>query len=161
MRFFCLLMVLVPGLCLADATTVYRTVGEDGVVQFSDQPPADAPAETLHINTPAPAADGQYQQNLEAMRETTDRMAAERRAREVHRAELREIAQRAQPEPAPQVQVYERYLPAVGYYPPHYRPRPPHYRPGQPPLRPRPQPLPANERPTEHNSQLMRPITSR
>lgn len=94
---------LIPSLLLCSlplaAATVYRSVDENGVVEFSDTHPADAPfAQKLHIDTPAPQPDALQQQHLEEMRKTTDRMAADRMAREKHRAELRELETRSQPQ---------------------------------------------------------------
>ena len=149
--------------------TVYRTVNEDGVVTFSDQPPdTDVPVETLTIDTPATQPTDDYSHNLEAMRETTDRMVEDRRAREKHRAEMRELAARtAEPKQPEHRQPDESdYSPATysrsyrrEYRPPWYwqghrpRPQPPIAR---PPLRPRPLPSGA----LENNAQLMRPIVS-
>jgi TolA-binding protein len=86
------LSVLLMMLCLpGQAATVYRTVDESGVVSFSDTPPAgDAPVETMKINAATPKVSPEEQQQLEDMRETTDRMAADRREREKQRAELRQ-----------------------------------------------------------------------
>lgn len=130
------------------ADTVYKVVGDNGVVSFSDTPPAnEAGMEILEIDTPpAPELAESAQEQLQAMRETTDRMVEDRRQRELHRAEL----SRAKAGPVPQVQVvdysssriydgsYPVYYPS--YYPyPLYRPgccghrpshpgqRPPHY----------------------------------
>ena len=174
MRLLASLLLLLSPLALAQQTTVYKTVDEQGVVSFSDSPPADSPdAEKFQIDTPAPQPTGEYEKNLEAMRETTDRMADDRRAREKHRAEMRELAARSgsygqAAEPAT-VQ-YDQYLPSYGYSSSgHYRPGKPPWRPGYRPkpehpiARPphRPPPPPANTRPTQGNAQLMRPITGR
>lgn len=81
-------------LCLlpASAATVYKTVDENGVVSFSDEKPVtDAPVEQVTIDARSPDATGEAQQRLNDMRETTDRMAADRMAREKHRAELRQM----------------------------------------------------------------------
>lgn len=86
----CILACLTPA--AAVATTVYKTVDENGVVTFSDSAPADnQPAERLDIEVVEPQLDETEQQRLEAMRETTDRMAADRMAREKHRAEMRKL----------------------------------------------------------------------
>jgi hypothetical protein len=94
----------------AAATTVYKTVDADGRVSFSDNPPlpaelADAAAavqgvqimriEVLDYSTPASRPSPLDSARLEAMRETTDRMAADRRERETHRARLRAEAEAA------------------------------------------------------------------
>ncbi|MEQ8264511.1 DUF4124 domain-containing protein [Pseudohaliea sp.] len=159
LRALCLACCLIP--CLpgaqAEPTTVYRTVDAQGNVTFSDQPPADGPAEVLSIDVPPPADPVVLEERLEAMRETTDRMAADRRARESQRAELaaaRQPAPEPEPEPVPRTLV----VPAAplygwpGYRPP-WRPRPPvRPHPVHPPLQP--------GIPLENNQQLMRPIVS-
>ena len=130
----------------AQAATVYKTVDEDGVVSFSDTKPAgEEPVETLKINAQAPAGTAEEeQQRLEDMRETTDRMAADRMAREKQRAELRQ----QQPQTTPQQPDYTDYM---GYstgnsryyrrpvHRPIVRPRPtPEHPIARPPIRPRP-----------------------
>ncbi len=158
-----LVIVLCNSAAVYGAETVYKTVDEQGVVSFSDVPPEDGvKAETLQVQAPAPLGD-EYQENLEAMRETTDRMAADRRERERHQAELRELDARANP-PAQTVN-YESpdYFPVYGggYYNRRRdywyggRPKPEHPI-ARPPLRPRPTPA----YPMKNNSQLMRPIVS-
>ncbi len=150
------------------SATVYRTVDENGVVSFSDTPPeGDTAAEALQIDVPAAQSPDTYLDNLEAMRETTDRMAQDRREREKHRAELRKMRAAGQPEPLP-LPVSQGYSGYTSYYPayPVYRPRP-----GIPPWRPghRPGPEHPIARPPLYsgpgvygssNSQLMRPIVS-
>ncbi len=139
--------------------TVYKTV-EDGVVSFSDTPPEDGAAEVLTVDVPPPADDGVLEERLAEMRETTDRMADDRRAREKHRAEMRALNA---PEPEPVV--IEQPVPtwAGGYWP---RNRWPAHRPPYRPGRPQPTPLPAASPPPgwsvmqPGNSQLMRPIVS-
>ena len=91
------------------AATVYRTVDENGVVSFSDTPPAgDAPVETMKINAATPEVSPEEQQRLEDMRETTDRMAADRREREKQRAELRK--EQAQSQNVAQQPDYTDYM---------------------------------------------------
>ena len=172
---------------IALGATVYRTVDENGVVSFSDAPPEGDPmAESITIDTPQPQSPEAARQRLEDMRETTDRMASDRREREKHRAEMRELQARSQP--APQTGYSERYDDDY-YYPvytssrvhrrssyggtpwrPGHRPdvgiRPP--RPehpiARPPLRPgigyRPVNRPQGNVNLGSNSQLMRPIVS-
>jgi septal ring-binding cell division protein DamX len=130
----------------AQAATVYKTVDEDGVVSFSDTKPAsDEPVETLKINAQAPAGSAEEeQQRLEDMRETTDRMAADRMAREKQRAELRQ----QQPQTTPAQPDYTDYMGYStrnsGYYRypvrrPVLTPRPtPEHPIARPPIRPRP-----------------------
>ena len=153
---------------LAQGTTVYRHVDENGVVTFSDTPPeGEQDAETLNIATPAAQDPDAYLENLDAMRETTDRMAADRREREKHRAEMREINQSNQLSQGSQVVEYREYS---DYWPvyggpvyggggrppwrPGYRPKPEHPI-ARPPYRPSPQGIQPGP-----NSQLMRPILS-
>ncbi len=139
------------------AATVYKTVDSKGVVTYSDTPPAEgAEVETLVIDVQAAEPAQGAQDQLEAMRETTDRMVADRQQREKHRAEMRKLQSESRPE------VIDSGVPGgydgtyTGYYPynypyPVYRPRPGHrpgYRPGggywprpehpiaRPPLRP-------------------------
>lgn len=164
-----LLLILVLAGGAAAQNTVYKTVDEDGVVSFSDQPPTTGQAaETLTIDTPAAQPTGEYSKNLEAMRETTDRMAQDRMAREKHRAEMRELASRqAQQAPTYQDPGYTSYYPSTysrsyrrEYRPPWYwgghRPRPEHPI-ARPPMRPQPTPHPGS---LQNNAQLMRPIVS-
>jgi len=98
------------------------------------------------------------QEQLEAMRETTDRMVADRQQREKHRAELRK--QQVESQAPPQVVQYGNpgsYSGTYsGYYPypiyrPGHRPRPGHPI-VRPPLRPhKPVQLPANVISPGHN----------
>lgn len=154
------LLVLIP---IASAQQVYKTVDENGVVSFSDTPPADEQeVEVLQIDAPPAQAPEDHLEQLNAMRETTDRMAADRREREKHRAELREINARSQQAAEPQVVEYRNttdYWPVYGApvyghpgrppYRPGYRPKPEHPI-ARPPVRP--------AAPGGSNSQLMRPI---
>ena len=160
-----LLLALSCCLTWADATTVYRVVDDQGVVGFSDRPPPDGiDAETMQIAVPQSSA-GDSLQQLEAMRQTTDRMASDRQEREAQRelVRLRAAAKQAaaQQKSAPREEVrYEYiYLPAP-IAPPwrqgHHAPRRPYpHRPG------------GSEDPSRlgiipgPNSQLMRPILSR
>ncbi|MEZ5501105.1 MAG: DUF4124 domain-containing protein [Halioglobus sp.] len=144
------------------AATVYKSVDENGVVSFSDTLPADdILLETMVIEIEeglAPSADAQ--QRLEDMRATTDRMAADRMAREKHRAEMRQLdaqtdaLQAEQDAPA----FYDNSTIFTGYYGyparrPHYRPRPEHpiarppVRPPVPGRPPNATPLPGNDYP--------------
>jgi hypothetical protein len=165
----CLVALAVLCAPFATAQTVYKTVDESGAVSFSDKPPSDdVEAETLVINTPPPSSDSQQQANLEAMRETTDRMAEDRREREKHRAEMREIQARTNTEAADSGKTqdyYDDYYPTyTGYNNRRYYNHRPPYRPGfkpkpehpiaRPPIRPTPRDAGSN------NSQLMRPIVS-
>ncbi len=134
----------------AFAATVYKTVDAEGRVSFSDQPPpAGAPVEVLDYRVPAVSPSSIDTARLEAIRETTDRMAADRREREAHRARLRAEAKAAYAaaNPAPTYDdYYTPYRTVVrrggslrpGFGHPPLRPRPPHVRPPglKPPLRP-------------------------
>ncbi len=146
----------------AVATTVYKTVDENGVVSFSDaRPEGESPVETVVIDAQqSQLSPEEQQQRLEDMRETTDRMAADRMAREKHRAEMRQLqAQRAPRES--QSSYPEYYEPRViysGYS--SYRNRRPGWnnrpRPGhpiaRPPYRPPGHSLPPTVRPIQYNN---------
>ena len=145
------------------ATTVYKTVDDKGVVSFSDKSPEEGEAEVLQINTTAPQPDGEHLANIEAMRETTHRMAADRREREKHRAELRDIATKKQSYQATPP-VYTQYYPYPIYSRNPARPGGPPYHPGYGPKPVHPivhPPLRAGSGTfSSTNSQLMRPIVS-
>lgn len=165
-----LALALTPSGALADSATVYKTVDEHGVASFSDTPPATGEtAETLQYDTASRAPDESYRQRLEDMRETTDRMAADRREREQHRAELRRQSQLARDEGLASNRDYDYgdylgYPGGYGYgypYPvynnrPHHRPRPP-----RPPLAKPATGVDALRRNLHNNSQLMRPMLPR
>ncbi|WP_165954240.1 DUF4124 domain-containing protein [Seongchinamella unica] len=161
-----LIPALFLGVAMAHAQTVYRTVDDSGVVSFSDTPPTgDEDVEALAIEVVPPQDPEAYSQRLEDMRKTTDRMAEDRRAREKHRAELREIAAREAPRQSYQPDLVDHYRSVWsgtgGYY---YRPGRPPWRPGHgpPPVHRPPGPVkPAPSHPLQGNSQLMRPILPR
>jgi len=159
-RLLIMVFLAAPTVAATEAQTVYKTV-EDGVPTFSDTPPADGAADVLTLDVPPPADDALLETRLSAMRESTERMAEDRREREKHRAALRSLNT---PAPAP-AETPIREQPATvwagGYWPAYgfpARPRPP-YR----PHRPRPTPLPIAEPPPgwsviqPGNAQLMRP----
>jgi hypothetical protein len=114
------------------AATIYKSVDAKGRVSFSDQPPvADSLIEVLEYTAAAPTRPAGDAARLAEMRETTDRMAADRREREVHRAQLRSLRTEHQ---TVHVQQEESY-----YYPIYrgrrsYRPglRAPHHKPLRP-----------------------------
>jgi hypothetical protein len=143
------------------ATTVYKTVDENGVVSFSDSSSQGEEVEVVHIATPAAQPAGDQAANLEAMRETTDRMAADRREREKHRAEVKELASTPQNSAAPDY--IDSYSTAVGggyYYPPVRPPWRPGYRPKPEHPIVRPPLSPDGSVFRGANSQLMRPMLS-
>jgi hypothetical protein len=160
------LLLLLPFSFAAYSTTVYKTVDEHGVVSFSDLPPkGEVAAEILQITTSQPQSPEEHLARLEAMREATERLASDRREREKHRAELREIRARTESYQVPEQPDYSRY---ADYYPLNTRsynrrPRPP-YRPihrpkpehpiARPPMRP------GNGGSGSSNAQLMRPLVS-
>jgi hypothetical protein len=73
------------------AATIYKSVDANGVVSFSDTRPEHAVlVETVVIDVQEPSSEV-TQQRLQDMRETTDRMVADRIARERHRAEMRQL----------------------------------------------------------------------
>lgn len=86
------LAALLSFLCLpVAAATVYKSTDENGVVTFSDvKPEEDTLVEMVVIDNQARPPSEQEQQRLEQMRETTDRMAADRMAREKHRVDMRQ-----------------------------------------------------------------------
>lgn len=153
-----LLLSVLASLMLAAApvfsATVYKTVDENGVVSYSDTAPApEQEAEVMVIDVQAPQDSESAQEQLEAMRETTDRMVADRQQREKHRAEMRKL--QAENEPPPQAieygapvdnsGIYTGYYPYPVYRPGGgYRPRPGHPI-ARPPLRPRPPGYPPRE----------------
>lgn len=117
------LLVVLGGPSLTFAATVYKTVDANGVVSYSDvQPATSEPVETLEFDGRAPDISETEQQRLEAMRETTDRMVADRQQREQHRAELRkQRAEQAARQPPPNaVYDYPRYRGYTGGYPVYY-----------------------------------------
>lgn len=86
------ILVTVLAVQATAAATVYRSIDENGVIVFSDTPPEQREeVEILEIETPATAQDGLLTERLQALREATDRLASDRRAREKHRAELRRM----------------------------------------------------------------------
>ena len=148
------------------ATTVYKTVDENGVVGFSDTPPAGGVhTEVLQVTPPTAQSPEEHLERLAAIRETTDRLATDRREREKHRAELQEIRAKTayyRPPEQPRTTGYARYYPV---YSRHYR------RTNHPPWRPGYGPKPMH--PIAHppmrpghgnfgssNAQLMRPLVS-
>ena len=169
------------------AATVYRTVDDNGVVSFSDTRPEGAlEVDTLQIDAQDPQLTQQDLDRLEDMRETTDRMAEDRRAREKHRAELRQLqsasrAQQTYQQPFEgESSDYSSGYSGTSYWGGYYgyptrpwrpgRPQRPHY-PLRPDYKPRPEhpiarpPLRHPQQAVSHinrgaNSQLMRPIVS-
>lgn len=158
------LLCCMPGL----TATVYKTVDEHGLVSFSDTRPADGAlveiVEIVEIVEQVAPPSEVTEQRLQEMRETTDRMAADRMARERHRAELRLLAAQSealQPSQSPADTesirtVYTGFWPQpvrrVGPWWPHC-PHPEHPI-ARPPLRPPGQsrppgisPLPGNDYP--------------
>jgi len=140
------------------SATIYKSVDENGVVIFSDtMPPEDVLVETLEIEVQAPP-EGLEAQRLQDMRETTDRMVADRMAREKHRAELRQLDAQTEAQQSSQ-DVADYYEPTTiytgGYYGyPIRRPwrRHDHPRPNHPVTRPPLRPpvterLPGNDYP--------------
>jgi Domain of unknown function (DUF4124) len=144
----------------ADSDTVYKTVGEDGVVSYSDTPPAlGQAATTLVFEQPASLSDDEYQQRMDNLRRSTDRMERSRKERESDRLEQHQyVASPVAQQPPAQVEIYNRYYPTSSYS------RNPYYRP-RPPLRPvHPIEPVAQEgsrlRGMANNAQLMRPISA-
>lgn len=143
-----------------NASTIYKSVDAEGRVTFSDQPPpAEELVDVLEYTEPQPQRSALDTERLREMRETTDRMAADRREREAARAKHRAEAAAARSAPA-QVYYEDRY-----YYPaypllrrPVVRPphgRPPHHSPPglHPPSRPEPR---LTRRYSQHPANLIR-----
>ncbi len=151
--------------CLSGfAATVYKSIDENGIVTYSDTRPAQGIlVETLEIDFPAAPPGEQTQQRLQDMRETTDRMVADRMAREKQRAELRQLdaqiaAQKAaqeRPDYDDDDTIYTGYYdyPVRRPWWPAFQPRPEHpiaHPPLLPPVEQRPpdiRPLPSNDYP--------------
>ncbi|MFN2288144.1 MAG: DUF4124 domain-containing protein [Chromatocurvus sp.] len=79
-----LALILCPALGVAD-TTVYRSVGDDGVVVFSDQGEASDPG-TEVLNIPVSTVQVDAQARLKELRATNNSLERARRARERARA---------------------------------------------------------------------------
>jgi hypothetical protein len=144
----------------AESTAVYRRVGPDGVVTFSDQPSAGAEEIDVDIATPdaeeVARADERFQQQLDMI----DVLEQSRRADEAERAKARELdlaiaraeAARAAAEASAALPEDDRYVYAPwygpgypswgpGHRPPGHRPPGPHPpRPGADPIPPKPLP---------------------
>jgi hypothetical protein len=146
------------------AATVYKSIDKDGVTTFSDtRPPAEILVETIEIDASEPEQTDAAAQRLEDMRETTDRMVADRLAREKHRAEMRQLDAQTEASQPPEdlTDYYDAPLVYTGYYPypvrrpwrPPYHPRPEHpiakppFSPPKSNLPPGVRPLPGNEYP--------------
>ncbi len=137
-QLLCLLLIL-QGMPVA-ATTVYKSVDSRGHISFSDQPPISGTlVEIREYKDPAPLSSAVDSARLQAMREVTDRMAADRREREATRLEARRLkyAQQAAQE---QYYDYPYYGGYTGGYHRRHRPgiRPPGIRPPgmRPPVHP-------------------------
>jgi Domain of unknown function (DUF4124) len=143
------------------ATTIYKSIDENGVISFSDARPAEEIlVETVVIDDQMTPPSGQEQQRLQDMRETTDRMVADRMAREKHRAELRQLEAQTDAQQAAQ-NIQDNYDNApiyTGYY--NYPVRRPWWPPQRPwpdhpiacpPLRPPVNKLPPGIRPLPGN----------
>lgn len=161
---YCVLpALLLLNSAVALAATVYKVVDDNGVVSFSDTPQAQD-AEVVKISTPPLQSPEVTSANLEAMRETTDRMAEDRRERERHRAEQKMLAASTAASQTRVQTIYNEYYPLSSgsnryhgrspYHPGH-RPKPVH-----PIVRP-PLAMPEGNSFRPLNSQLMRPMLPR
>lgn len=132
------LLYCLPG----HTTTVYKSVDESGVVSYSDSVPENNTLlEEVEFSEQDPPPNSDAQQRLEDMRETTDRMAADRMAREKHRAEMRELQAKTDALREPQYTDYPDYPDYTTIYTgyPRYYPRrhrPGHVKPVHPIARP-------------------------
>lgn len=160
-------LIAASALCLllmqpAWATTVYRSVGNNGEVLFSDQPPASGTqSEVVHVAAGAATADAGAR--LRELRLTTRRMVESRREREAERAAARPPAIRYTTNrdfPAPQTATSSQPAPVLWITPRLHGvyPRPPRY-PRHRPLSPVRVP-PGFQVIQPGNRQLMRPIVS-
>jgi hypothetical protein len=148
-----LLAFALGGALPALGATVYKTVDAAGKVSYSDTPPAQGAAvEVIETRDSDASPDPDAAARLEQMRETTDRLRADRLAREQARALAPTPAYPEYPqEESSRSDDGSGWL--VPYYPPYRRwhddghrpPPPPYVRPGPPPLPPphvRPEPPP-------------------
>ncbi len=73
------------------AATIYKSVDAQGRVTYSDQPPVESTVvDILEYTETAPTLAADDAARLAEMRDTTDRMAADRREREAGRARVRQ-----------------------------------------------------------------------
>ena len=152
-------MLSIP-MAMAGGMVIYKSTGMDGKVRYTDHPPTAAHGEKIEVIVmPAgpdeedlQAARERTQAELEASREVTDRMAADRREREaaLRQAALeqeerayRDAVLNAQYNGSNEVESVTDWAWPVYGYGGYYRPRPgyPGY-PGKPPkpIKPRPEP---------------------
>lgn len=151
------------------AATVYKSVDENGVVTYSDtKPTREVDVETLVIDVQDPELTETEQQRLQDMRDTTDRMVADRQQREKHRAAMREQQARTQTQSA--APDSPGYVIESGSYPLYYpyrvrrpgwsKPRPTHPI-ARPPMRPPrpghpPRPVPYSSSGHDYPASLVR-----
>ena len=95
------------------ATTVYKSVGVDGVVSYTDTPPVQRAFEAVDIAAPLPSSSpAEVQARQTRMRAATDAIATARKAREQashsSRAKSRSVVP-ARHQPEPVVYVYPYY----------------------------------------------------
>jgi hypothetical protein len=110
--------LLAPG---AVGTTIYKSVDAQGRVTFSDQPPlAEELVDVIQYRESRQLASALATERIEAMREVTDRMAADRREREESRVKAR--ANRLATRPDTRYYDDSDYGYSSGYYPV-YHPR--------------------------------------
>jgi hypothetical protein len=109
------------------AATIYKSVDAQGRVSYSDQAPVETTVvEILEYSETAPTLAADDAARLADMRETTDRMAADRREREASRARVREDRVTTQ---IVQVQQEPYYYPVYSRRRHHSFIRPPVHRP--------------------------------
>src|SRR5262245_35907703 len=133
---FTVVLLVVAAVPLVAHATLYKWVDEQGVVNYSDSPPADKKSSKLDESAGTLSVyPGMSKEELARSRDRAAEMRADRLERE--NAELRaRAAQPPAPEPLPPPD-YATYYPAYGYWPVHVRPRvPPHA--AQLPVRGRP-----------------------
>ncbi len=147
-RYRRLLAIALAGALPALGATVYKSVDADGKVSFSDTPPpAGSATEVIETRDTDAGPDPDAAERLQQMRETTDRLRADRLAREQERALPPAPAYPGYPEQEDSAQRDDEDRWLLPYYPPYRRwhgggdhrppPRPPYAE---------PEPLPSGTR---------------
>ena len=141
-----MLAIALAGALPALGATVYRSVDAEGKVSFSDTPPAAGTAtEVIQTRDTYTSPDPDSAERLQQMRETTDRLRADRLARERERALPPAPAYPGYPpQDDAQLDEEERWL--LPYYPPYRRRHGGGHRPPPRPPYAEPEPLPSGTR---------------
>lgn len=141
-----MLAIALAGALPALGATVYKSVDSEGKVSFSDTPPAAGTAtEVIETRDTHTSPDPDSAERLQQMRETTDRLRADRLARERERALPPAPAYPdSPPQDDAQLDDEERWL--LPYYPPYRRWHGGGHRPPPRPPYAEPEPLPSGTR---------------